>query len=69
MVVLSDDVGVTIFKKGAPFADSAGRSSATIHDWGTEAACGIRKKAQKGLTEGLGTDFPQKGAPNIQPTA
>jgi hypothetical protein len=31
----------------------------------TGAACGIRKKAQTGLTEGLGTAFPQKGVPNI----
>ena len=29
----------------------------------TGAACGIRKKAQQGLTEGLGTAFPQKGVP------
>jgi hypothetical protein len=28
------------------------------------AACGIRKRQQKGLTEGLGTAFPQKGVPN-----
>jgi CheY-like chemotaxis protein/HPt (histidine-containing phosphotransfer) domain-containing protein len=30
--VLSEDVGATLLKKGDPFADSAGRSSATIHD-------------------------------------
>jgi nucleotidyltransferase substrate binding protein (TIGR01987 family) len=29
------------------------------------AACEIRKKAQTGLAEGLGTAFPQKGVPNI----
>jgi hypothetical protein len=52
-------------EKGAPFADFAGRSSATNHDWGTGAACEICKKEQKGLTEGLGTAFPQKGVPNI----
>ena len=52
-------------ENGAPFADSAGRFSATIHAWGTGTACGIRKKAQIGLTEGLGTAFPQKGVPNI----
>ena len=65
MTILSHDVGATLLKKGAPFADSAGRFSATIHDWGTGAACEIRKKAQTGLTEGLGTAFPQKGVPNI----
>ena len=57
--VLSNvDVGATLLEKGATFADSAGRSSATIHDWGAGAACGIRKKAQTGLTEGLVTAFP-----------
>jgi hypothetical protein len=31
----------------------------------TGAACEIHKKAQTGLTAGLGTAFPQKGVPNI----
>jgi hypothetical protein len=35
--------------------------------WKFAAACGIRKKEQTGLTEGLGTAFPQKGVPNIVP--
>jgi len=28
-------VGATLLEKGAPFADFAGRSSATTHDWDT----------------------------------
>ena len=53
-----DDVGATLLKKGAPFADSAGRSSATIHDWGDRGGLRNPQKAQTGLTEGLGTAFP-----------
>jgi hypothetical protein len=53
MTVLLDDVGATLLETGAPFADSAGRHYATNHDWTVGAACEIRKKAQKGLTEGL----------------
>jgi hypothetical protein len=44
-------------KKGAPFADSAGRFSATIHDWGDRG--GLRNP-QKGLAADLGTAVPQK---------
>ena len=40
-------------------------SAVPVVDCRTRTACGIRKKAQPGLTEGLGTAFPQKGVPNI----
>ncbi len=65
MTVLSDDVGATLLEKGAPFADFAGRCCATTHDRGNWGGLRNPQKAQKGLTEGLGTAFPQKGVPNI----
>ena len=48
------------------FADSAGRFGATLHDWGNRGGLRNPQKAQTGLTEGLGTAFPQKGG--SQPT-
>jgi hypothetical protein len=53
------------FEKGCSLCGFRRPLQSTSHDWGAGAACGIRKKAQKGLTESLGTAFPQKGVPNI----
>jgi hypothetical protein len=54
MTVLANDVGATLLKKGAPFADSTGRFSATTHNgdnWG-----GLRnsQKAAKRFDGGFG---------------
>jgi hypothetical protein len=40
-------VGATLLKKGDPFADSAGRSSATIHDWDTRGGLRNPQKGNK----------------------
>jgi hypothetical protein len=68
-------VGATLLKKGDPqtpsqnfciflrIAQAALARHAMIGTTG--AACAIRKRQQQGLTEGLGTAFPQKGVPNI----
>jgi hypothetical protein len=55
---MPDDVGATLLEKGAPFADSAGRFVATIHDWSARGGLRNPQRMQKGLTEGLGTAFP-----------
>ena len=94
MTVLSDDVGATLLKKGAPPALRASQSrlrrvvhTFTLHspsqnfctflripqaafvrqadDWDSRGCLRNPQKAQIGLTEGLGTAFPQKGVPNI----
>ena len=48
----------------AQFAAAAGRSSATDHDWDDMGGLRHPQPAPTGLTEGLGTAFPQKGVPN-----
>jgi hypothetical protein len=47
------------------FADSAGRPCHPNRDLSHEIGLRNPQTAQTGLTEGLGTAFPQKGVPNL----
>ncbi len=59
--VAGSHVGATLLKKGAPFADSAGRSSATNHDWDSRGGLRNPQKGTKRFDGGFGNRLSSKG--------
>ena len=65
MTILSDDVGATLLEKGAPFADSTGRSSAPNHDWDSRGGLRNPQKETKRFDGGFGNRLSSKGGSQL----